>query len=539
MAYFEFPHTRSYDGDLGWIIKKIIELTDRYNDFFEYNQITFADPLQWDITKQYPPYQIVFDYDQNYSYISKRPVPAGVTITNPDYWCLVGPLIVDAEARTEISRILHFIADIYEPTNIATAVRAAGEYVVIGDGHLYKTTAVINIGEGYTEGINVTPITIEDMIAEIIGTMRHIDTALDASSTNAVENAAVTTAINGLSTSVNNLDGAVSLLTDRYYICISDSYGQTPSVAASWIACLQSYMNIANDHFWRNQYGGSGFAGVNDHPFEVLLSEVAATMSAEEKLKVTDVVIGGGFNDANAIRLSLKTDNDVRTAINSCLAYIRSTFPNAMTYVFMPGWGIAKEYHSMLRGIINIYEQTIMGNEKVAYIDGVNWLHRYALLDSTLFHPNAIGATCIAKSIASVLNGGTVFCDMGASGLTGYVTPTATAIGANVSSFSMVGGQQVYAEGNATFLWRSIKFTPIANLVDGGAIEIATFTDGIMSGGDAFEGYSGTVLITGGKHGILAIYDNKLVFFNLSGTTLPGGTEINIYLNSLTGSIML
>ena len=377
------------------------------------------------------------------------------------------------------------------------------------------------------------------MIAEIIGTLRPIDAALDVSSPNAVENAAVTTAINGLNTAVGTLNEAVSLLTDRHYICISDSYGQTPSEAGSWIGCLQSYMNIPNDHFWRNQYGGSGFAGVNDHPFEVLLTEVAGTMTTEEQESITDIVIGGGFNDANAIRLSLKTDSDVRTAINSCLAYIRSTFPNANTYVFMPGWGIAKEYHSMLRGIINIYEQTIMENEKVAFIDGVNWLHRYALLDSTLFHPNAVGATCIAKSIASVLNGGTVFCDMGASGLTGYVTPTASAIGANVSSFSMVGAQQVYAEGNATFLWRSIKFTPIAAIADGGAVEVATFTDGIMSGGNAFEGYSGTVIITGGKHSILAIYDNKLVFFNLSGATLAAGVEINIYLNSITGSIML
>lgn len=539
MSYYEFPHTRSYEGDLGWVIKKVVELTNRYNDFFEYNKITFADPLQWNITKQYPPYQIVFDYDQGYSYISKRSVPTGVTITNPNYWCLVGPLIVDAEARTEISRILQFIADIYEPTNIATAVRPAGEYVVIGDGHLYKTTAVINIGEGYTEGINVVSITIEDMIAEIIGTLRPIDDTLDTTSTNAVENRAITTAINGINTAVDNLDKSVSLLTDRYYVCISDSYGQTPSEAGSWIGCLKSYMNIANDHFWRNQYGGSGFAGVNDHPFEILLSEVAATMSDDEKLAVTDVIIGGGFNDANAIRLSLKTDSDVRTAINSCLAYIRSTFPNANTYVFMPGWGIAKEYHAMLRGIINIYQQTIMENEKVAFIDGVNWLHRYALLDSTLFHPNAVGATCIAKSIASVLNGGTVFCDMGASGITGYVTPTATAIAANVSTFSMLSAQQVYSEGNATFIWRSIKFTPINNIVDGGSIEVATFTDGIMSGGEVFEGYSGTVIITGGKHGVLAIYDNKLIFFNLSGATLPAGVEINIYLNSITGSIML
>lgn len=539
MAYFEFPHTRNYDGDLGWVIKKIIELTDRYNDFFEYNKITFADPLQWDITKQYPPYQIVFDYDQGYSYISKRPVPAGVTITNPDYWCLVGPLIVDAEARTEITRILQFIANIYEPTNIATAVRATGEYVIIGDGHLYKTTAVINIGEGYTEGINVTSITVEDMIAEIIGSLRPIDSTLNVSSTNAVENGVITTAINGLNTAVGNLEDSVSLLNDRHYICISDSYGVTPTINASWIGCLQQYMDIPNDHFWRNQISGSGFVGVNDQTFEVLLGAVASTMTSEEKESITDIIIGGGFNDANAIRLSLHTADEVRLAIDSCLAYIRLTFPNAKTYVFMPGWGIPKEYHSMIRGIINIYQQNVMANPKAAFIDGVNWLHRYALLDSTLFHPNAVGAACIAKSIASVLNGGTVFCDLAASGITGYVTPTATAIAANVSSFSMVGAQQVYAEGNATFIWRSIKFTPINNLVDGGAIEIANFTDGIMSGGEAFEGYSGTVLITGGKHGILAIYDNKLVFFNLSGATLTGGTEVNIYINSITGSIML
>lgn len=31
MAYFEFPHTRSYEGDLGWIIKNLKKLVDEYN----------------------------------------------------------------------------------------------------------------------------------------------------------------------------------------------------------------------------------------------------------------------------------------------------------------------------------------------------------------------------------------------------------------------------------------------------------------------------------------------------------------------------
>ena len=31
MSYFEFPHTRTYDSDLGWLIKSMEELLDEYN----------------------------------------------------------------------------------------------------------------------------------------------------------------------------------------------------------------------------------------------------------------------------------------------------------------------------------------------------------------------------------------------------------------------------------------------------------------------------------------------------------------------------
>ena len=35
MAYFEFPHTRSYDGDLGYIIKNLQKLLDEYNSILD------------------------------------------------------------------------------------------------------------------------------------------------------------------------------------------------------------------------------------------------------------------------------------------------------------------------------------------------------------------------------------------------------------------------------------------------------------------------------------------------------------------------
>lgn len=38
MAYFEFPHTRTYEGDLGWVIKKLSEVAE----ITEYLQEEFA-----------------------------------------------------------------------------------------------------------------------------------------------------------------------------------------------------------------------------------------------------------------------------------------------------------------------------------------------------------------------------------------------------------------------------------------------------------------------------------------------------------------
>lgn len=95
MAYFEFPHTRSYEGDLGYIIKKLDELNTRYNNFFEYNSIRFHDPIVWNIGTVYPAFNIVYDSGSEAFYISKTATPAGIDINNTDYWLLVTPFKVD------------------------------------------------------------------------------------------------------------------------------------------------------------------------------------------------------------------------------------------------------------------------------------------------------------------------------------------------------------------------------------------------------------------------------------------------------------
>lgn len=95
MSYFEFPHTRNYDGDLGYIIKKLEELTDAYNNFFDLNKITFHDPIEWDITESYKANTIVYDVQSETLYISRDAVPAGIDISNNDYWVIVSPFKID------------------------------------------------------------------------------------------------------------------------------------------------------------------------------------------------------------------------------------------------------------------------------------------------------------------------------------------------------------------------------------------------------------------------------------------------------------
>ena len=101
MAYFEFPHTREYEGDLGYIIKKLNELNDRYNTFFEYNSIRFHDPVEWSVTETYPAWNIVYNENDNNLYISIKTVPTGIEITNKDYWERVSPFSIDDTFNAE------------------------------------------------------------------------------------------------------------------------------------------------------------------------------------------------------------------------------------------------------------------------------------------------------------------------------------------------------------------------------------------------------------------------------------------------------
>lgn len=387
MSYFEFPHTRNYEGDLGFVIKKIIELTEKYNDFFAYNSIKFADPLQWDITKQYEAYTIVFDYATEYSYISKRPVPIGVNITNSDYWVLVGPLIIDAQARASIDNILRFIANNFESSNIATVVHQVGEYLV-SNGKLYKVTALINIGEGITEGYNVTATTVENMIEDQfpIGSDKIAGGAITISK---IANGAVT----------NEKIAQHSIYKEKLasdkYIFIGDSFNADNHY--SWGKKIVARLGLTlGTNAWVVAVPGGGMGN------GLILPEVqtlANSMSATDKNTVTKIMMVFGANDWN------QAEANIANGLVALENYLVATFPNAEITLVASQWGyLNATYRQGLLSAYNIYATTV---KKIKFIDKqfILMLDPY-FIEQDMVHPTEQCNANLAFSLISILQGG-------------------------------------------------------------------------------------------------------------------------------------
>lgn len=161
MSYFEFPHTRTYDNDLGWLIRRVLKLSETMENFINFNTIKYADPIAWNITTQYESNTVVINPADGTAYISTKPVPSGVLVTNTDYWT---PIFNYGES---MDKLREQIAAANEDENVtATSARSTGE-LVWRSGSLYIMTADIPAGSAYITGVNCDPITVEDYIKSL------------------------------------------------------------------------------------------------------------------------------------------------------------------------------------------------------------------------------------------------------------------------------------------------------------------------------------------------------------------------------------
>lgn len=82
----KYPYTDFHELNLDWLLAQMVKLDKAFETFTSANTLTSADPIDWNIATQYGKNTIVVDPASGIAYLSVQPVPAGIEITNTDYW---------------------------------------------------------------------------------------------------------------------------------------------------------------------------------------------------------------------------------------------------------------------------------------------------------------------------------------------------------------------------------------------------------------------------------------------------------------------
>lgn len=474
------------------------------------------------------------------SYTSKTAVPAGASnpVDAPEYWVAIGLYSGQTAINTNsITQIRHALAAATEAGYVCTSARAEGDYVWIA-GALYECTAAVAVDEAYTEGINITPV--DDFIHDTVIAINNLGNRVSTAEGDISDlSGDITTLQTNLEAKIANVAG-YNNFSSRKVICISDSYGLVPSLAESWIGKFQSLTGIPNANFYRSQINGSGYVGLNANTFLVQLTNIVNTLSADEKLAITDVIVGGSYNDADFLKQGGSV-SDVYAAPSAFCQYARLNLPNATIRLFNPAWSVVDcSVHKYIRFVTQALQEAARGNTRVSYIDNIYWCHRQALLDGTGYHPNAIAGGAIAASIISSMLSGSPFCNMAPSG-DGFINPSLQP-SAEIASGSLIWNniRQLYDDsGTAHAFFGHLGFKTGSAWAPAGQLEIGTFTDGIMSASSDTPYSEFVTFGTAAYPGQLLIRDNKLYLINNSSTTFNANVQVDLYYCHLSGPITL
>lgn len=136
MAFENWPYTNFHDLNLDWILDEVKKakqavtgLSQKIIDAAPH----FANPVEWDGSLMYAENLIVSS--NNKMYVSRKPVPSGIVITDTDYWVLV------SDYNPKIAQIEKELADHTAQLNNLNA--KTDEYSVID----FRPVDVLAIGD--------------------------------------------------------------------------------------------------------------------------------------------------------------------------------------------------------------------------------------------------------------------------------------------------------------------------------------------------------------------------------------------------------
>lgn len=151
-----------YEFDLCWLVEKILSFESQLNQAIDLKTIHYADPIQWNITTQYAPNTVVVDPKTGTAYMSKVPVPAGILLTNVDYWTVI------FNYQDIYTKIMEGVAFYNGKTDYASKALLVNDLVWYGLD-LYRVTKPIEEGGKLIPETNMVKTSIESLLSNYYG----------------------------------------------------------------------------------------------------------------------------------------------------------------------------------------------------------------------------------------------------------------------------------------------------------------------------------------------------------------------------------
>ena len=364
----------------------------------------------WDNTAPYEPLTIV-TYS-NESYTSRQYVPAGVAITNTDYWVKTGAYNAQIAELQDALPIAQFDSE----NTVKDYVDELASFIPATDFDNDNTV------KAYIDGFaDLLPSSAFDSVNTVRGAINEVKDVLpftDFDDTNTVkkyidDNLGLSTLLP--SSSFSNTNTVEKLIKSRAgfnganIMCVNDSWGSS-GVYDVTKPYLQMVCEALNANYIDLHQGSTGFITGNNYLTRI---QTWCTNNADQVPFVNYMFIQGSINDYS------ETISDIRTAINNLITWVKANMPNT-TMIFIPPFMPADmNLCSVASNSVNYWQEIyaaltgyFMQNVQSKWI--VLWNISGVLLTKTSLmynevHPNQTGHNLLAKAVIAALSGGNCY----------------------------------------------------------------------------------------------------------------------------------